>query len=231
VIQRPFFCYYGGKWRVGRNYPRPEHETIAEPFAGGAGYSLRHPQKNVILIEKDPIIAGLWRYLIRVSSEEILRLPDIPADKDVDDFSLSLEQKWLIGFWLNKGAAQPYKRPSKWMRETKSPAASWWGARTRSQLASQVGAIRHWKIVEGSYESAPDVEATWFVDPPYVGMGKFYKHRDIDYAALGEWCMNRRGLTIVCENDGAKWLPFVPFSLHKGGKWNSVESIFVRRST
>ena len=30
-------------------------------------------------------------------------------------------------------------------------------------------------------------------------------------AALSEWCRSRRGQVMVCENEGARWLPFRPF--------------------
>ena len=34
---RPFFGYYGGKWRDAvKHYPEPAFETIIEPFAGSA---------------------------------------------------------------------------------------------------------------------------------------------------------------------------------------------------
>jgi hypothetical protein len=36
---KPFFNYYGGKWRVARRYAPPEHDLIIEPFAGAAGYA------------------------------------------------------------------------------------------------------------------------------------------------------------------------------------------------
>ena len=49
-------------------------------------------------------------------------------------------------------------------------------------------------------------------NPPYVGeAGKRYRHRIQDYAKLGDWCQNRKGLVIVCENEGASWLPFKTF--------------------
>jgi len=38
---RPFWRYYGGKFRAAPRYPTPTHKTIVEPFAGAAGYSLR----------------------------------------------------------------------------------------------------------------------------------------------------------------------------------------------
>src|SRR5262245_39743395 len=60
---RPFFGYYGGKWRDAvRNYPPPYHGTIVEPFAGSAGYALRYWDKKVVLYERDPVVAAVWRY-------------------------------------------------------------------------------------------------------------------------------------------------------------------------
>ena len=76
-------------------------------------------------------------------------------------------------------------------------------------------AIRHWKIRQGSYQGIEDFStATWFVDPPYQSAGKHYKHgcQGIDYPHLGEWCQSLRGQVIVCENDGATWLPFAPLA-------------------
>lgn len=82
----------------------------------------------------------------------------------------------------------------------------------RERIASQVCHIRHWKIVNASYEEAPDAEATWFIDPPYcAGPGACYKHRIEDYSDLAEWCIARRGQVIVCEAEHARWLPFQPF--------------------
>ncbi len=231
---RPFFCYYGGKWRAAPKYPTPEHNTIVEPFAGGAGYSLRYPDCRVILVEKDPIIAGLWRYLIRSTYAEIMALPDMPlGGSTVDDLDVCQEARWLIGFWLNKGASSPRKSPSKWMRDRIRPK-SFWGPEIRSIIASQVNSIWHWEVIEGSYEQAPDVEATWFVDPPYQKAGKHYRCSDVDFPALGTWCQGRPGQTIVCENVGADWLPFVPYARIKGnesksGGKASLEAVFIRR--
>lgn len=72
---KPFFTYFGGKYRVARRYPPPESETIIEPFAGAAGYSLRYPDADVILNDLDPVVAGTWDYLIHVSADEIRSLP------------------------------------------------------------------------------------------------------------------------------------------------------------
>lgn len=96
------------------------------------------------------------------------------------------------------------------MREGIRPG-SFWGARVRETLAAQVECIRHWRIYNCSYEDCPDVgPATWFIDPPYQRAGKHYAYgsEGIDFDALGGWCRSRTGQVIVCENDGADWLPF-----------------------
>lgn len=208
---RPFFGYYGGKWRdTPRLYPAPRYGSIVEPFAGSAGYSLRHHERAVVLCDLDPVIVGVWQYLLRVSPAEVMALPDVPLDSSVEDLHLPQEAWWLIGFWLNRGVARPRRRPSRWMREGLRPG-SFWGSRVRETIASQVCSIRHWKIIHGSYESCTQREpATWFVDPPYQAAGKHYRHGSagLDYEALSRWCRSRRGQVIVCESQGAHWLPF-----------------------
>lgn len=170
---RPFFGYYGGKWRdTPKNYPAPAHETIVEPFAGSAGYALRYPEKKIILCERDPKIAAVWRYLIAASADEIRAIPDLPLDGTVDDLDLCEEGKWLVGLWLNRAAASPRKSPSKWMRSNIRPG-SFWGERVRSTIASQVESIRHWRLIEGDYSKCELAgPATWFIDPPYQLAGK-----------------------------------------------------------
>lgn len=210
-LLRPFFGYYGGKWRDAlRHYPEPTFDTVIEPFAGSAGYSLRYADRRVILCEIDPVLAAIWRYLIKAKSSEILAIPDLEHDQSVDDLKLCQEAKWLVGLWLNRGIASPRKTPSKWMRDKIRPG-SFWGERVRKTIASQVNAIRHWKVLNGSYVDCPTSrKATWFIDPPYEKAGKHYRFGSelIDYDALALWCRERSGQVIVCENAGANWLPF-----------------------
>ncbi|MFG1690563.1 hypothetical protein ACGF5M_00160 [Gemmatimonadota bacterium] len=208
---RPFFSYFGGKWRdTPRYYPAPLYDTIVEPFAGSAGYSLRYHEKKVILCELDPIVAGVWRFLKASTAESILSLPDIGDDDSVDDLKVCQEAKWLIGFWLNRGVSSPRKRPSRWMRDRIRPG-SFWGTRVRQTIASQLEYINHWDVYERDYRECPATgEATWFIDPPYQRAGQHYRFdsRQIEYQQLSEWCRSRRGQVIVCENEGATWLPF-----------------------
>lgn len=210
---RPFFGFYGGKWRdTPKHYEPPRYSTIVEPFAGSAGYSVRYADCKVILGEIDDVIYGVWHYLIHASADEIRAIPDLQPDQTVSDLAIPQEARWLVGFWLNRGAARPRTGPSAWMREKIRPG-SFWGSRVRETIASQVDRIRHWRVYNCSYEALGSHvrgEATWFVDPPYQKQGKHYHHGAdaIDFDVLGRWCRDRRGQVIVCENEGADWLPF-----------------------
>ncbi len=232
MILKPMFKYFGGKYRSAPYYPPPKFKTIIEPFAGSAGYSLRYPQKQIILIEKYEKIFAIWQYLIKVSPSEVRALPLLDEGDSIDDFNITQEAKWLIGFWLNAGAAAPCKTPCTWMISGIA-IGSFWGPRSRERIARQVDAIKHWKVIYGDYTDAPDIEATWFIDPPYQDQGIHYKHssHDIDFSHLSEWCKSRNGQKIVCENVGADWLPFDSFRTIKGteGKYRtgiSKEAIY-----
>jgi hypothetical protein len=138
---------------------------------------------------------------------EIDSLDELPS-------SLGQEARDLVGWWLNMGLSQPAQRRSNKGR------SFGWRQQIRRRLASQVGRIRHWSIIEGSYEDAPDIEAHWHVDPPYAKSGSTYRFNVIDRVALADWCLSRQGFTHVCEGGGADWLPFQPFRIvygHRGG--------------
>jgi len=206
-----FFSYYGGKWRLAPRYPKPLHETIIEPFAGSAGYSTRHHRHKVILIDKDPIIAGIWRYLLSATEAQIMRLPELADGQKVRELDISPVEQNLIGYWVQMATASPAQSRSSWAK--KHEPGAFWGRATKARIAAQLSKIRHWQIIEGTYADAPDIEATWFVDPPYIDMGKHYRCSAdaINFGHLGAWCRSRRGQVMVCENAGAKWLPFRPF--------------------
>lgn len=234
----PFWRYYGGKNRAAGKYPPPEHGVIIEPFAGAAGYACRYPDLKVILIDKSPIIAGIWKYLTRASQREILAIPDIPTGGSVDDLPVCQEARWLVGYWCNSGTVSPAKRPSARARNDGQEVHNWsgWGYKPRNRIAAQVDRIRHWKVMEGDYTKAPDIIGTWFIDPPYNNKsGSAYPYQPEDFYSLGAWCRNRSGLTIVCENEGADWLPFQFFGSFKSqegarGKSKSQESVWVNRT-
>jgi hypothetical protein len=218
---KPFWRYYGGKFRAAPRYPSPTHRTIVEPFAGAAGYSLRYPDLEVILVERFAVIAELWRYLISVPASEVRRLPCVDTVDDLPGWAPA-GARALVGWSMNAATEAPRKTLSAGRRKLRAMGRVFegWTPAMRERVASQVDRIRHWRVIEGDYTEAPDVEATYFVDPPYNnGVGARYRHgpSGIDYRALGEWCRTRRGQVLVCENEGATWLPFKPFATLKPG--------------
>lgn len=229
---RPFFPFFGSKWRAVPSYPAPVCDQIIEPFAGSAGYATRHADRRVLLLDRDPVIVAVWQYLIRAKPSELLAIPDVR--EHIDEIAgLPPEARWLVGFWLCKGNPRPNLRLSAWGRTGLYPD-QFWGEAVRRRLAGQVDRIRHWQIREGRHEVAPSTRATWFIDPPYSGSpGRRYRngHRGLDYQEIGEWSRRRRGLVIVCEQAGADWLPFQPFRRIKANHataW-SEEVVWIRR--
>lgn len=222
---RPFFPFYGSKWNIARYYKPPRHECVVEPFAGSAGYSLFYEPKRVTLVDADPIIAGLWAYLLRTSVQEILALPELPEVGDcVDNYSIPQEAKWLIGFWLNRGSATPKKSRTAYSARTDKAQLNW-GRRAKERIASQLPGLVNWSVVHGSYESLTphDAQTTYFVDPPYTDKGKFYRVPFNEYTHLGVWCRSVAGQVIVCEGVGASWLPFTPLGDFKSSKGRALE--------
>ena len=164
---KTFINYYGGKWRAAPRYPKPQFDTIIEPFAGGAGYSLRYPDRNVVLYEKDADLVAMWQWLIQASPQDVLDLPVIGEFDHLDEVDAPHGAKVMIGFCLNAGAATMCKRPSKWVESGISPG-TFWHAPRRKRTAEQVNAIKHWRCEQvEDYSGIPNHEATWFVDPPY----------------------------------------------------------------
>ena len=212
---RPLFRFFGSKWTLAPHYPEPRYPVIIEPFAGSAGYSTRYYRRQIVLVERDPKIAELWRWLIAAKPDDILSLPLLEPGESIPDW-VTGGARWLMGFWCATSSAHP-ENGSLSHRATESRVYSYWCARIRERIAKSVNQIKHWTIIEGDYTAAPDVEATWFIDPPYQEAGRFYTHssRDIDFAALADWTRSRRGQVIVCENTGAEWLPFRPFRVGK----------------
>lgn len=92
--------------------------------------------------------------------------------------------------------------------------------RLKRKLEWVIPHVKSFKVTMLDYRELPDVEATWFVDPPYnnpAGM-RYRTSGGIDYRELGEWCKSRRGQVIVCENAGADWLDFQPLIERQGIK-------------
>lgn len=78
----PYFRYYGAKSSTAWRYPAPQYDTVREPFAGTATYSLLYPHKKVVLYDKYPVVAGIWDYIIKASEREVMDLPDVVHHED-----------------------------------------------------------------------------------------------------------------------------------------------------
>lgn len=218
--------YYGSKSKIVKHYPPPKFDTIIEPFAGTAQYSLKYWEHDVILIEKYSVISNLWKWLQVCSKDDILNTRQLKFGENTDDFEWDCpEQKDLVGFIITGAPSMPKKTASKWKTVIRPNTQQY----KLNLIADNLDKIRHWKIIEGDYlEDSPDIEATWFIDPPYVVGGKYYRHgsKNIDYNALGTWCMERKGQVIVCESDNQQWLPFEPLITSRGNRYQHKEYIW-----
>lgn len=222
AVLAPFIRYYGGKWRsvhAGR-YPQPLHSTIVEPFAGAAGYACHYPHLNVLLVERYPVLAEMWRWLIAATPDDVRRIPLVDSVDDLPRWT-DYGARTLVGFSMNAATSSPRRTLSTAARKLRENGRQLygWTEALRERVASQVSRIKHWQIIEGDYTAAPNVEATWFIDPPYVMAGNHYPHgaSEIHYAELAAWCRARKGQPIVCEQAGAKWLPFRTLGAAKSG--------------
>lgn len=222
---KPFFPFFGSKHRIAKYYGAPRYGGGIEPFAGSATYCVYWEPKHVLLIDRDPFIVEAWRWLVKATPEEVMALPVHFAS--TDDLDLPPGAKYVIGFWLNKGGVHPNKKPGKWFEKYNADGqCRVWGESAKIRIASQVDKIRHWKVEQGDYTTAPAWEAHWFVDPPYTVAGHRYRGAQPNYADLAEWCRSRQGFVQVCENEGADWLPFERFREVRGMKKTSVEALW-----
>lgn len=235
---RPLFPFYGSKWNIARYYPAPLYDRVVEPFAGSAGYSLFYEVRHVTLLDADPIVVGVWDFLLRTTSADVLALPNIDEVGDsVDNYQLSDGARWLIGFWLNRGSASPKKSRTAYSARTDKAQLNW-GQRAKERIASSLDALHalDWNVRLCSWDDLRTVDllgiepSTWFVDPPYVDKGKFYRIRFNQHPELGTWCRSLPGQTIVCEGVGADWLNFTPLGSFKSTKGKASEVVWFRNA-
>lgn len=253
----PLFKYFGSKCRSGKYYPAPRYSTIIEPFAGGAGYSLRYRDRNVILLDLDDELIRLWQWLITADPAEIAALPheSLVVGQDIRSLGLRPEAADLIRRWQRTGSCSSWtvsnfnhivrveyegkavgSGPGKavWLpgpvpNGTVGKNTGMWHPNTRAYLAHAVTTIRHWQAYHAAYwqvEPSAAPEATWFIDPPYQKIKGGYRIKDpIDYRQLELWARRLPGQVIVCEQEGADWLPFRPSHRVSGiqGKMRGVK--------
>jgi site-specific DNA-adenine methylase len=208
------FYYYGRKKQIAKHYPSPNFDRIIEPFAGSAAYSLYGEKwkKEVILIEKDERVSGIWEWLINEATpSKIKNLPDLSVGEKSSEFLHIIHAATKMAFHY------------KTIKVTPVLARNW--EISKRYMSENLYKIKHWKIINGDYTLAPELEATWFIDPPYkddAGKGYRYGSKLIDYKKLAKWAKERRGEVIFCEGHCGDYLPFIPLLELKGvaGKTN-----------
>lgn len=215
------FYYYGRKKQIARHYPKANCDTIIEPFAGSAAYSLfdNNWKKNVILIEKDPQVYSLWDWLINDASvSEIENLPDLAIGQKSSEFLHIIHAVTKMAFHF------------KTIKVTPVLNRNW--EISKRMMAKNLFKVKHWKIINGDYSVAPNINATWFIDPPYKGdggMGYRFSSKHLDYKQLADWALSRKDEVIFCEGKEGDYLPFRPLIELKGvaGK-SSKEMLFYK---
>lgn len=205
----------GSKVANAHLYPPPSFSRIIEPFAGGAGYALRHWRREVWLCDVRRSVTEAWQYLIDTPPDEVLQLPLLLPGQHVSELGVCPGAARLIA-WCADQSMAPKGRLSRW---ADGESVAFWSRRRRAMAADVAERVKHWLVHRGPYTDLINVEATWFVDPPYAFAPKAYDTRPLNYPALAEWCRGRAGQVIVCERAGADWLPFVPaYSVARTGK-------------
>ena len=221
----PLFKWFGSKWQAAPRYPKPLHKEIVEPFAGGAGYSLRYPEHDVIICDNNPNLKILWPWLINVATEGLIReIPiNIPEGTDILTLGLSEGQAYLLKTWQRTNSTGDCWTISPW-----GNLPGQWTANTRARVAEEIGAIKHWTFLDDGlrlmqyastlfYNETDDVACTWFVDPMYQYNYQYNNPNKHSYEQLGSLCQNLSGQVIVCEAVCPKtgktpdWLPFRHF--------------------
>lgn len=217
LIKAPL-SYFGGKSKIAHLYPAPAHDLIVEPFAGSAAYAWLHRRKadgtrrSVWLNDLDDRTYSIWRFLTNPVSTEVVETYVPETVEPGMKVSELIPPEWPGLIELCRAEANQGTQGARGVHDqvTKMGAKCW---KVRRKALAVIPEVVTWSVTNAPYESLSNVEATWFVDPPYIGAGVRYRMGSdrIDYSELGWWCLGRRGQTVVCENVGAQWLDFQPF--------------------
>lgn len=208
------FPYFGRKARHAGKYPAPAFPLVIEPFAGSMAYTAHHRPQMGIGIEADSRVVDLWH---RGVSMGLLGSTLVPPAQGSTTSDLLVK---LASYSEHSLTSGDMKVSSRMLRD--------WDSVVRRMAEVGSWAADHVLYTLGDWKHAPNVEATWFIDPPYqYANRRGYKHgaSGVDFAALAEFCKTRRGQVIVCEQQGADWLPFEPLyelGSHRGARSTEV---------
>jgi DNA adenine methylase len=232
VKQRSPFRYPGGKtWLVPRifdwlrNMPKPQ--KFIEPFAGGAIIGLTVVFENlaeqVVLIEKDEQVAAVWKTIVSDKggaewlAEKIVSfhltidtaqkvLTAKPKNMRERAFQTILQNRISHGGILAPGAGMLKNGEngrgilSRWYPETlKKRILAIGQVRERIQFVKGDG-------IEFIQRSADNVNAVFFIDPPYTASTKkagtrLYKHHQLDHDRLFQEVSRVRGEFLMTYDD------------------------------
>lgn len=193
---------------------------IIEPFAGSAAYSWLHRrrldsgrQREVWLNDLDARTYSIWKFLTNPDAYDIVweHVPEkVEPGQRISDI-IPAAYPGLVE--LCRAEANQGTQGAKGVHDqiTTMGAKCW---KVRRKALDVIPDVQLWKVTNLPYSDLINVDATWFVDPPYSNAaGSRYRlgGDQIDYNHLAWWCLNRKGQTIVCEGEGATWLPFEKF--------------------
>jgi hypothetical protein len=172
------FKYQGRKTSFVDAYPAPRYPLIIEPFAGSASYAVRWCDRAAKLFDVDDDVATLWHWILAGCPSTDFRALELHR-------CASLVSTTVTSF-------KPSAEIARYLN--------------RAQRLARVVAGR-WSFEQATYQTAPDVEATWFIDPPYQKTADQYRAGALDYAELWRWCSTRKGQVILCEAADNDWIP------------------------
>lgn len=225
------WSYYGAKTNLVDLYPKPKQDLIIEPFAGSARYSLKYFEKDILLVDKYPVIIDIWKWLQMCSKKDILSLPKhLPMGKKFDDIEFDcVEQRLFYSFISGCGDSRPRNQPTKRKTVDRPNHVTY----NLKRVAENLFKIKHWKFICCDYLEIENQNATWFIDPPYQHGGQSYvmSSLKINFKNLKEWCMDRKGQIIVCENSKADWIDVVPIWTCHGSLKKTTECIYTNEHT
>ena len=223
------WSYYGSKKSIVDYYPPPKYGKIIEPFVGAGSYALKYWDRQITIMDKYEVIYSIWKWLQSCEKKDIDKLPHhLVSGQTLNDFKFDTpEAKMLMGFIIAKGIERPRVKPTDRAILSRPNTINY----TLTKIKSSLHKIKHWEILHGSYECLSNEKATWFIDPPYQFGGSTYVENKIDFSQLSNWCKNRDGQVIVCENIKADWLDFVPMIQNKGTHKKTTEAIWSNLQT
>jgi len=211
-VSGPLFKWFGSKWLSSKLYPAPERDVIFEPFAGSAGYSLRHCEKRVVIWEENEQVRHLWEWLISsATTASVLEIPiGLPEGADIRAIGLMKGQQLLLKHWQRTNNVGDCWTTSPWGNKPGQ-----WTANTRARVAEEIHAVKHWKVEQ----IRPNLPGTYFLDPPYIYNYR-YRFKVFDYGDLvNKIAMIPNGSQIIvceaaCQKTGRvpEYLPFKPFA-------------------